>query len=397
MRQYDYHTVYPRDQIGSMKWNEIKRTLGTVPEGVIPFSVADMELPTAPEIADGLKQFIDKWVLGYAQPTDDYREAVVSWMHRRHGWDIEPDWIIDTHGVINALFHAVRAFTQKGDGVMLMTPVYYPMYMAIERNGRKLVDNPLIRVGDTYEIDFADFEQKAQNPDTKLLILCSPHNPTGRVWREQELRRIGEICLENHVIVVSDEIHSDLVQKGFRHIAFASLSPELRAISVTCTAPSKTFNLAGLQTSNVVIADKTLRERYWADMLKEDGNPKCNILGLEACRLAYTCGEPWLEGVMDIIRVNHDLIADFFHTKFPSVKVMRMEGTYLLWIDFSSLGLDPEELDRILKQEAWLFLDDGAIFGKAGAGFQRWNLACPTNCVTTALSRLEPVLRKYIK
>lgn len=394
MKKYDFETVIRRVDCGSQKWDEISRTLGEVPENVIPFSVADMELTTPPEITEGLKSFLDSSVMGYAQPTARYKESVKNWLKRRHGWDPDTEWILDTHGVIHAFFTAVKAFTKEGEGVMLMTPVYYPMYFAIERNHRLLVENKLVRKGDTYEIDFEDFESKAKDPNTKLLILCSPHNPTGRVWTREELERIGRICIGNGVLVVSDEIHFDLTFGGCRHTVFASVNDEFAQHSIICTAPSKTFNLAGLQTSNIIIPNPTLRTLFFQEMQKEDGNPKCNLLGLEACRLAYECCEEWLEQFLKLVDTNRRMITEFLNRELPEIVVMKMEGTYLLWMDFNGLGIECRELARRLKEEAHLFFDDGFIFGEAGEGFERWNLACPAVYIEDGLKRLKEMLKK---
>lgn len=394
--KYDFEKVIRRENSGSGKWNEIKTTLGYFPEDVIPFSVADMEFDMVPEIREGLKRFLDENVMGYANMTDAYRQAVVSWEERRHGWKIQPEWIRDTPGVINAFFTAVKAFTRPGEGVMLMTPVYYPMYFAVSRLDRKLVDAPLVREGDTYRIDFQDFRQKAADPNTRLLILCSPHNPSGRVWTREELEQIGRICIDNQVLVVSDEIHCDLLMPGHKHIPFGSIREEFALHSIVCTAPSKTFSLAGLQTANVIIPDQKLREIFYTEQQKDDGNPKCNILGLEGCRLAYTCGEAWLEECLQVIDTNRRLITDFLAREFPQVQVMKLEGTYLLWMDFNGLGIECHELARILKTEAHLFLDEGYIFGRAGEGFERWNLAAPTSYVAAALERMK-VLKNHMK
>lgn len=395
MSKYDFETVIVRKNTGSGKWDEIENTLGYTPQGIIPFSVADMEFVTQPEIREGLKQFLDNSVLGYAQPTEAYKNAVKNWMKKRHNWEIETEWIQDVHGIISAFFTAVKAFTKTGEGVMLMTPVYYPMYAAIERNQRVLVENKLIRDGDTYRIDFADFETKAKDANTKLLILCSPHNPSARVWTPEELRRIGDICIDNDVLIVSDEIHFDLISPGHHHTVFASISDEFAQHSLICTAPSKTFNLAGLQTANIIIKNKELREKFFIEMQKDDGNPKCNILGLEGCRLAYEYCEEWLKEVLKVIDTNRRIITEYLAKEFPSVQVMKMEGTYLLWIDFNGLGIECHKLAKILKEEALLFLDDGHIFGSAGEGFERWNLACPTEYVVNALERMKTTLKKY--
>lgn len=393
--KYDFTTVQTRYGVGSMKWDEMTKVPG-VPADVIPFSVADMEFVTMPEVAEGLKKYIDTYPLGYGNPTPAYRQAVKGWMERRHGWTIDPEWIRDMPGVIAAFFTAVHAFTRPGEGVMLMTPVYYPMYMAISRNGRTLVENKLVNRNGRYEIDFEDFEKKAADENTRLLILCSPHNPSGRVWTEEELRRIGDICVKHNVIVCSDEIHNDLILPGYHHMVFSSLSDAYAQISLTCTAPSKTFSLAGLQTANVIIPNRELRDRFWEEVCKHEGNPKCNLLGLEGCRLAYEHGDAWLDQALSIIDENRRLVVDFLAREFPAVIVTPLEGTYLLWMDFRPLGIEARELARILKEEAFLFFDEGFIFGDAGTGFERWNLACPTEYVRAALARLKMALDRHL-
>lgn len=394
MRAYDFETVIPRRDSGSMKWREMEPY--HCPDDIIPFSVADMELKNMPEVVEGLKTFLDNSVMGYSNPTDAYKDAVAGWMKRRHNWEIQPQWIVDTPGVINAFFAAVNAFTQPGDGVLLTTPVYYPMYMAAERNGRQVVSSPLRNDDGVYHIDFEDFEAKAKDPNTKLFLLCSPHNPSGRVWTREELERMGRICLDNGVLVCSDEIHNDLVLPGHTHTVFASISEEFAQNCLVCTAPSKTFNLAGLQTSNIIIPNQELQDRFMEELKRHDGNPKCNILGLEACRLAYTHGDQWLDQLLALIDTNRQLVVDFLAKEFPMVKVTPLEGTYLLWMDFRALNIEAKELARILREDGYLFFDDGFIFGDAGAGFERWNLACPTAYITPALERLKKALHKYL-
>ncbi len=394
MKKYDFDTVISRKGTGSLKWKEMEPY--NCPEDVIPFSVADMEFKNMPEIVGGLKAFLDTNILGYSNPTDEYKDAVCGWLKRRHNWIISPEWILDTPGIINAFFTAVNAFTEPGDGVLLTTPVYYPMYMAVERNGRNIVSSPLINDNGVYHIDFEDFQAKAKDPKTKLFILCSPHNPSSRVWTREELERLGRICIDNGVVICSDEIHNDLIMPGYEHTVFGSISEEFARHSLVCTAPSKTFNLAGLQTSNIIIPDKELRERFLAEILKHEGNPKCNILGLEGCRLAYTNGDKRLEQALAIINTNRKMVVDFLGEEFPAVKVTPLEGTYLLWMDFRPLGIEAKELARILREEAHLFFDDGFIFGEQGTGFERWNLACPTSYIAPALERLKVALEKHI-
>ena len=395
--KYDFTTVYKRYGCGSGKWDEMQRENPNVGEDVIPFSVADMEFVEAPEIVEGLKAFLDTTVLGYANATDSYKEAVCAWMKRRPNWDAKPEWILPSHGVVDAFFSAIKCYTNEGDGVMLLTPVYYPMYIGIKVNNRVLVDCPLVERGDTYEIDFEDFEKKAKDPNTKLFILCSPHNPCGRVWTKEELERIGRICNENHVLVVDDEIHHDLIMPGHTHYVYASLSPEMEQNCLVLTAPSKTFNLAGLQTSNIFVPNEALRREMEAFLKRGSANPKCNILGYKACEIAYSsCGE-WLDECIQVIDENRRVITEFMAENFPQIRVCQLQATYLLWMDWNGLGLDYKELERINRQEAGLFFDEGFIFGAQGEGFERWNLACPTSYVVAALKRMKEAYGKYVK
>lgn len=394
---YNFETVGKRYHTGSRKWNELLASGVREDEDIIPFSVADMEFETAPEIVTAIKEEVEHYVLGYANPTREYLDTVCRWMRERHGWDARPEWILPEHGIVDAFFNAVKIFTQPGEGVMLMTPVYYPMYCAVNDNSRVLVDCPLVYKGDRYEIDFADFERKAADENTKLLILCSPHNPIGRVWRRDELEHIAEICLKHHVLVLSDEIHFDLVMPGHRHIVYASLSEEAANNCIVCTAPSKTFNLAGLQTSNIFVPNPALREQYMAGLKRGNPNPKCNILGYRACEAAYKHSAPWLEQAIQVIDTNRKLVADFMAREFPQVQVIDLEATYLLWMNWRGLGLDSRELERINHQEARLFFDEGYIFGAQGDGFERWNLACPTRYIREALERMKTAYKKYVK
>lgn len=397
MKSYDFENVSPRYEIGAPKWMEIKRYFPDEPEGIIPFSVADMELLPVPEIAEDLQKFIGTYPLGYGKATVPYLEAVKGWMKKRHGWDIETDWIVSTKGVINAFYEAVRAYTEPGDGVIMCTPIYYPMYSAISNNGRKLAECPLINRKDRYDIDFDLLEKLAERPENKLLIFCSPHNPGGRVWTREELLTVGEICLRNHVIIASDEIHFDLIMPGYRHTVFASLSPEIAANSVIMTAPSKTFNLAGLETANIIIPDSGLRQRFVKSIQESFMDARVNLLGYEACRIAYTQGEAWLDQVIELIDRNRRLVLDFFKANLPEITCMDMMGSYLLWMDFSAFGIEPERLAKILKTEGKLFFDDGFVFGSAGAGYERWNLACPTRYVQEGLERMKVVMDRYRK
>lgn len=393
---YNFERCPARYHVGSGKWNEMA-AFGVSPrEDVIPFSVADMEFEVAPEIREGLKEYIDHYVLGYANPTDEYKQAVCKWQKERHSWEIEPEWILSTPGVVNAFHNAVQTFTQSGEGVIMLTPTYYPMYNAVKANGRVLVGSDLVLKGDRYEIDFADFEAKAKDPNVKMFLFCNPQNPTSRVFTREEVEHLGRICLDNGIFVCSDEIHYDLVMPGHTHTVFASISDEFADHSAVCTAASKTFNLAGMQTSSVIIKNEEARARFYANQKKLEINPKCSILGYEATRLAYEKCGGWHDQCLDVIYRNYRTCVDFFAKELPQVRPIQMEGTYLLWMDCRAVGLGYEALARVLK-EARLFFDDGYIFGAPGEGFERWNLACPTRYVEEGLQRMKAALLPYCK
>jgi cystathionine beta-lyase len=375
---------------------EMKKVNPDIGPDIIPFSVADMEFLNAPEIIDDLKNFLDHTVLGYSGTTEEFRAAVCSWMKRKRNWNADPSWIVNTSGIVTAFFNAVKAYTEPGDGVLLLTPVYYPMYKAISLNKRKLVESPLIYNGRQYDIDFEDFAKKAADPSTKLFIMSSPHNPCSRIWRKEELEKLGKICLENNVIVISDEIHFDLIMPGYEHTVFASISDEFARNSVICTAPSKTFNLAGMQISNIFIPDADLRERYIRELSTSTLSVQCNILGYRACQTAYERAENWLDEAIAVIARNRDIVADFIGKEMPQIKLIDLEATYLLWMDFNAFELDYKELERLNKVEGSLFFDEGYIFGEAGRGFERWNLACPTKYVIEGLERLKKTYKKYL-
>jgi len=279
--KYDFEKIVDRKNVGSYKWDQMKGWNPNVSENVIPFSVADMELKNPPEIIEGLKNFIDSNILGYTGPTPKYYDSVCRWMKKRHNWEIDQNWIVNTPGVVTAFFEGIKAFSEPGDGVIIMPPVYYPFYNAIELNDRKIVRNSLLDTGKSYKIDFDDLESKAKKSENKILLFCSPHNPTGRVWTEDELKRIGKICLENDIFIISDEIHNDLIMPGYEHTVFATLSEKLANNMIVCTAPSKTFNIAGLQNSNIIIPNNEIRKKY-KKQLEKDSIELVNMIGLKA-------------------------------------------------------------------------------------------------------------------
>lgn len=384
---YDFTTVVDRGAFDSEKWALMRRANPAVPPGIPPFSVADLDLRNAPEIIEGLRDYLKDAVLGYTATPASYTQAVVGWMQRRHGWAIQPEWIVESPGVVPALFTAVRAFTAPGDAVIIQTPAYYPFYRAIERNHRRLVRNPLVLRDGQFHIDFEALEEQAANPHARLLLFCSPHNPTSRVWTRAELRRVADIVLRYGLILVSDEIHFDLVMPGYRHSVMATLGADIAARCLVCTAPSKTFNLAGLQASNIIIPDAGLRQRF-SEESAITGYSTLNILAYKACELAYTQGEAWLGRLLELVRHNHVRVKRFMAEHLPQVTVFDLEGTYLQWLDFRALGKTPDELKHINERQALVFFNEGPRFGADGAGFERMNLATPTAAVDAALERL---------
>jgi len=395
--KYDFETVVNRKNTGSAKWEGMKSLNPNVSEGIIPLSVADMELKNPPEIIKGLQEYLEDAILGYSTATESYLDAVTNWTKRRYNWETKSEWLINTPGVVNAFFQAVKAFTNKGDGVIVMTPVYYPFYMAVEKNERNIVRNPLILNEEgKYEIDFNDLREKAKVSTNKLLILSNPHNPVGRVWTEEELIKVGEICLENNVLVVSDEIHCDLIMPGYKHTTFANICDEFADNTITCISPSKTFNIAGMQCSNIFIKNEKLRERYLEELLKTAQFNRINTLAYKATEIAYTQCDEWLSQLIELIDTNRKMLTEFIETNISQIKVINMEGTYLQWIDCRNLGIDYKELERINIFEAELFTDEGYIFGEEGIGFERLNLACPTKVLMDALERFKNALDKYI-
>ena len=386
--KYDFTTLVDRSNMGSFKWNGMKRLYPDVPSGIVPFSVADMELKNPSEVIEGLKKYLDEAILGYTGPTDAYYDAVISWMKRRHNWDIKKEWFVTTTGVVTGFQAAIKSVIEPGDGVIILSPVYYPFSSAIKRFDGEVVSVELINKNGEYFIDFDALKTACENPKNKMLLFCSPHNPIGRVWTKEELEQIGELCLKNDVIIVSDEIHHDLVMPGATHTVFATLSKELEDHMIICTSPSKTFNLAGMQTSNILIPNETLREKYVA-AINEISKTSLNALGYKACELAYNEAENWLEELLKLIQHNCDVVCKCMRTYFPEVVISPLQGTYLLWLDFRAFGLTKEALEEKMIKEALWFTDEGYLFGEGGIGFERINLACPTWVLEEALLRLR--------
>ena len=386
--KYDFETLIPRKNMGSRKWNVMAQHNPNAAEDVIPLSVADMEFRNPPELAQGLKDYIDRSILGYTLPNDAFYQSVARWMKNRHQWDIKPEWLVQAPGVVNALFGIVKTFTEPGDGIIIMQPVYYPFSAAITQNGRELVNNALIYEDYAYRIDFDDLEKKAKDPKNKMLILCSPHNPIGRVWTREELEKVGRICIDNNVLVVSDEIHFDFILTGHKHTVFANISEEFAQHCIICTAPSKTFNIAGLKISNIVIPNDHLRKQL---LEKNQRDFASNALGIQACRICYDDCGAWKDEMLCMIEYNYQQVKKFVEEKVPQIKVLELQGTYLLWLDCTALGLSDEELEK-LTLGADLYLDEGYLFGPGGSGFERINLACPTRYLMAAMERFQKAI-----
>lgn len=385
MMKYDFETLVNRTGTGSIKWDIMKAAKPDIPENIVPLSVADMEFRPAPELVDGLKKYLDEAVLGYTGPTDAYYEAVIRFMEKHHGFSPKKEWIVEMAGIVPALKKMVAAFTEPQDGVLILRPVYYPFTSAVEENGRTLVVSELLIKDGHYEIDFDDLEEKASRPDVTLMIFCSPHNPVGRVWTKEELLRVCDICYRNHVFIISDEIHFDLIMPGYTHTSMAVLEEKYLNNCVVCTAPTKTFNIAGLKVSNLIIPNREYREKLTASK----GYESLNILSYRACELAYKECEGWLEELLLYLDENRKMVEEFMAERLPMIKVFPLEGTYLMWLDFSALGMEAEDLEKFMKEKALMFTDEGYIFGESGRGYERIVIACPRQVLKEALKRLE--------
>lgn len=390
--KYDFETVLSRVNTGSTKWNSIYKKYKNIPNNIVPLSVADMEFKNPPEINEGLSKYLKTAIMGYTMGENSYYNAVINWQKRRHNWNIEKDWIIDYPGVVPALFNIVKTLTNENEGVIIFTPVYYPFYSAIKLNNRNVVECELINNNGIYEIDFDNFIKKAKDSKNKLLILCNPHNPVGRVWTKEELIKIGEICIKNGIIVVSDEIHNDLIMPEYKHTVFASISDEFAKNSIICTAPSKTFNLAGLSLSNIIIPNYDIRKNIIRGK-RDSGIFHCNIAGYKACEIAYNNCEEWLLQLIDVLNENKIFVENYIKENMPEIKVTPMEGTYLMWLDFRKLFDDYNELEKFMTEKAYVFADEGYIFGNGGKGFERINIACPKSVLFDALERIKNALR----
>lgn len=391
-KNLDFDTVINRVGTDCLKYDFAKRR--GMPDDLLPLWVADMDFKTSSYVQEALHEQVEHGIFGYSEVQDEYFEVVKGWMKRHYDWDVEQKWLLKTPGIVYALGMAVQAFTEVGDAVLIQLPVYYPFSEIIVDNKRKLVSNTLVLGEDgKYHIDFEDFENKIITEKVKLFFLCNPHNPVGRVWNEEELRKMGEICYANNVIVVSDEIHADFVFKGKHHV-FADLDSRFAEITVTCTAPSKTFNIAGLQLSNIFISNSKIR-RTFRKQIDASGYSQLNVMGLVAAKAAYRDGEEWYKAVYEYINSNIEYCKEFIAERIPEITMIEPEGTYLVWISFRDMNLTDEELEQLIIRDAKLWLDSGKIFGESGRGFQRINVACPRITLTAALESLESAVKKW--
>ncbi len=387
-RHLDFDTVIDRKGTRSLKYDFAVRR--GKPKDVLPLWVADMDFQTSSYITDALEDMVKHGVFGYSESEEHYFGAVQNWMERHYNWHVKESWMTKTPGIVFALAMAVKAYTQENDAVLIQPPVYYPFKEVVEDNHRRLVNNTLVLGGDgTYTIDYEDFEKRIIEENVKLFILCNPHNPVGRVWTKEELERLGDICLKHGVFVVSDEIHADFVFER-KHTVFSEVKEAYRDISMICTSPSKTFNIAGLQISNIFISNPE-KATAFRRQVAAAGYSQVGLPGLVACEAAYRHGDEWLEGVLAYIKANAEFTRAYLQEHLSRVKMTKLEGTYLVWLDFRDYGLTDKELDEKILNQAGLWLDSGAVFGKCGEGFQRINIACPRKTLQQALDRLIDV------
>ncbi|WP_207393245.1 MalY/PatB family protein [Bacillus sp. Cs-700] len=374
----------------SVKWDHTEAIFEK--EDLLPMWVADMDFRAPQPVIDALTTRIQHGIFGYSMPTENTKSAIQGWLNRRHNWSIQQNWIVFTPGVVPALSAAVNTYTEKGEKVVIQSPVYYPFRDMVEKSERKVVDNPLVRRNGKYEMDFHDLELKLADPEVKMLLLCNPHNPVGRVWTKEELMKLAELCFAHNVLIVSDDIHFDLIFKGYQHTLISSLSNEIAANTITCIAPSKTFNLAGMQLSTIIIPDEEKREKFNAYMGKL-GLFAPSPFGITAVEAAYNHGEEWLDELMDYLQGNLSYLTKFINERLPQIDVIEPEGTYLVWLDFTKLDMSHEELEQFVQGEAKLALDEGYIFGESGKGFERINIACPRSVLQEGLERLEKAIK----
>lgn len=387
MNKFD--EIIERRGTDSYKWDIMKLKYGR--DDLTAMWVADADFRVAKPIQDVLRDRVDHGIFGYTKRSEQFYDSIIKWCKKRHNWEIEKEWISYTPGVVAAINWAVKVYTEPGDKIIVQPPVYYPFFSAVENNGRVLINNNLKFKDGKYYMDFENLVSQIDER-TKLLILCSPHNPVSKVWSKEELTKLTDICVEYNIKIVSDEIHSDLIMPGYKHTCTSSISDKVAQLTITCMAPSKTFNIAGLDTSVAIIPNKEMRKKF-KDFQNEIGVHMGNVFGIEAFAAAYNNGEEWLEEELTYINSNYEYFKNFIQSKLPQFKVIDLEGTYLLWLDCSCLNLTNEELDTFFVEKVNVMLDPGEMFGKAGKGFMRFNIATPRENITKVLENLEKAVK----
>lgn len=385
--KYNFDEIQDRTNTSCLKWDGIEERFDVSSKDLLPLWVADMDFRTPECIIDSISSKTKHGIFGYPGDYKSYYKAVVHWMKIRHDWDIKKDWIVYTPGVVCALNIIVKSFTKKGDKVIIQSPVYPPFSSAIENNNCQVVNNPLIFDGTKYTMDLDNLESQIDDK-VKLMILCSPHNPVGRVWSKDELQKLGDICIKHNIIIVSDEIHNDLILNNNKHTPIASINEAFSQNTIVCTAPSKTFNIAGLQTSNIIISNQKIREQFLKTR-ESCGISKPNTFGIEALKAAYTQGENWLDQLLIYLNNNLKFLTDYIEENIPKIKVIQPEATYLIWLDMNDLNLNNKDLENFIINDCKLLLNQGYTYGSEGDGFVRVNIACPLSILKKALTRLK--------
>jgi len=389
MGNWSFDAIVNRENTGCRKWDGRKTVFGT--DDVLPMWIADMDFQSPPAVIEALKKCAAHGVYGYPLHSETYYSAIMNWMEQRYGCPIEREWILDTPGVVPAINLAIQAFTRPCDKIIIQPPVYPPFYSTIVKNRRQVVENPLVVENGRYVMDFRDLEKKMQL-GIKMLILASPHNPVGRIWTKDELQTLANLCLRHNVLILSDEIHGDFIFKGHRYIPMRSLSPEIARSTITCIAPSKSFNIAGLKTAVTIISNRKLRELFH-DALEAIHIADGNIFGIAALEAAYRYGGEWLDDLQNYLEENSNFLTQFIKNNIPGIRMIKPEGTYLAWLDCQELGLTQPELRDFFVQKAKVGLNDGLAFGRQGEGFMRLNFGCPRETLRDGLERIEKAVK----
>ncbi|WP_457554075.1 MalY/PatB family protein [Desulfobacula sp.] len=399
-KDWNFDEIVDRKDTASMKWEPsvLSRIFGNGKENLLPLWVADMDFKCPAVVKKAMEQRLEHQIYGYSLIDPSYFPALISWYQRRHQWEIDEKWVITTPGIVPAINYIVQRFSKPGDKVIIQPPVYYPFARAIQNNGRQILDNPLQIVGDHYQMDFADLEKKAQDPRAKMAILCSPHNPVGRVWTKEELEEFGNICIKNNILIISDEIHNDLIMPGFKHTCFPAISEVFAQNSITGLAASKTFNLAGLHQSSIIIPNPDLRQELsnHIENLGFTNSISGTLFGAISAAAAYKGAEPWLDDLIIYLHDNFMYLKTYIETQLPDVKVYDLQGTYLAWVDFRKIGLEYNKIAHILEDDAKVALDHGNWFGENGAGFERFNIACPRSILVKAVESVVSGIKKHM-